>query len=473
MRRKWGLVLGLFALLLGAFWWLRSSSQLPEVAVAQVKRGTLTTPYSAEGIVKGWQATLSPPVPAQVAEVLVREGDSVRAGQPLIRFWEQDLLSNIQAAAARHQAALSTFREAQRTYQQTRAQIDAQIKRTEMLVKEAEAQLRLVQSGTRSEEIEQARQEVEVAQSAYELAQRDAERAERLYQQGALPRAELERTQQAQRAAHARLRAAQARLTQLQRGARPEELEAARARVETARAELQLARAQQESLKALQERVQIARAALKEADAALQGARRARELRTLTAPRDCVVVRIYAEPGESVAPSMPVIELIDPQSLWIEAELAQEDAAKAKAGDTVQVGAPALPGRRWAGVIESILPAMERKPDSALSVRILRAIVKLNQPPPELRPGMEVSVDGEGRLGKPTLIVPSDAVLEEPNHAYVWIFQNGVVHKRTVKIGYFTYQYTEITDGLHEGEWIVLRGKENLKNEMQVRVKTE
>lgn len=473
MRRKWGLALGLLALLLGAFWWLRSSSQLPEVVVAQVKRGTLTTPYSAEGIVKGWQATLSPPAPAQVVEVLVQEGAPVRAGQPLIRFWEQDLLSQLQAAAARRQAAQNALREAQNTYQQVRAQIYAQIQRAETLVKEAEAQLRLVQSGARSEEIEQARQEVEAAQSAFELAQRDAERAARLYQQSALPRAELERAQQAQRAAHARLRAAQARLTQLQRGARPEELDAAQARVETARAELQLARTQQESLKALQERVQIARAALREADAALQGARRARELRTLTAPRDCVVVRIHAEPGESVTPGMPVIELSDPQSLWIEAELAQEDAAKANAGDIVQVSAPALPGRRWEGYIESILPAMERKPDSPLSVRILRAVVKLRQPPPELRPGMEVSVDGEGKLGKPTLLVPSDAVIEEPNRAYVWVTQNGIAYQRAVKIGYFTYQYTEITDGLREGEWIVIRGKENLKNGMQVQVKHE
>lgn len=471
--RRWGLILGLIAVVLGAFWWQRSGSKPPEVIVAQAKRGALTTPYSAEGVVKGWQASLSLPAPAQVVEVLVREGDRVRVGQPLIRFWEQDLLSQMQAAAARRQAALNALREAEQTYRQARTQIQAQIRRAEMLVKEAKAQLRLVQSGARSEEIEQAREDVAAAQAAFELAQRNAERAERLYQQGALPRADYERALQEQRVAQARLKAAQARLTQLQRGARPEELEAARARVETTRAELQLARIQQESLKALQERVHIARAALREADAALQGARRARELRTLAAPRNCVVVRINAEPGESVAPGISAIELVDPQSLWIEAELAQEDAAKANPGDPVQVSAPALPGRRWEGRIVSILPAMERKPDSPLSVRILRAVVKLRQPPPELRPGMEVSVDGEGRLGKPTLLVPSDAVIEEPNRASVWVVQNGVARQRTVKIGYFTYQYTEITDGLREGEWVVVSGKESLKEGMRVRVKAE
>ncbi|MCS7300223.1 MAG: efflux RND transporter periplasmic adaptor subunit, partial [Fimbriimonadales bacterium] len=371
------------------------------------------------------------------------------------------------------QAAVNALREAEQTYAQMRAQVQAQIRRAETLVKEAEAQLRLVQSGARREEIEQAQQEVEAAQAAFELTQRDAERAERLFQQGALSRAEYERAQEAQRVAQARLRAAEARLAQLQRGARPEELDAACARLETARAELQLARTQQASLRALQERVNIARAALREADAALQGALRARELRTLTAPRDCVVARIDAEPGESFAPGVPVIELVDPDSLWIEAELAQEDAAKARVGDAVWISAPALPGRRWQGRIESLLPVMERKPDSPLSVRILRAVVKLPQPPPALRPGMEVSVDGEGRLGAQTLLVPSDAVIEEPNRAYVWVVENGVARQRTVKIGYFTYDYTEITDGVREGEWVVVRGKEGLKDGARVRVKRE
>lgn len=470
MRRRVG-VLGLVAVALGVLVWVRSCEQPPEVVVEPVKRGALPVPYSADGVVKGWQAALSPPAPALVSEVLVQEGEVVRAGQSLIRFWEQDLVSNLQAAAARRQAAANALREAEQAYLLARAQTDAQIQRAQMMLKEAEAQFRLVQSGARHEEIEQARQEVEAAQAAFELAQRDAERAESLYRQGAIARAELERARQAQWAARARLRGAQARLVQLQRGARPEEIDAARARLEVARAELQLARAQQANLKVLQERVQIARAALREADAHLEGARRARKLRVLTAPRDCVVVRIHAEPGESILPGTPAIELVDPSSLWIEVELSQEDAAKARVGDSVWISTPALPGRRWQSTIIAVRPAMERKPDSPLSVRVLRVIVKLPQPSPELRPGMEVSVDGEGSLGKPTLFVPSDAVIEAPDRTYVWVYQNGRVYQRTVKVGHFTYRYTEITEGLQAGEKVVVRGKEQLRDNIQVRVR--
>ncbi|BCW95358.1 MAG: hypothetical protein KatS3mg018_0840 [Fimbriimonadales bacterium] len=443
--------------------------QPPEVRVAQAAYGVLKVPFSAEGIVRGWDAHISLPVPAQATEVLVREGETVRRGQALARFWAGDLESAAQSAQARLQAAQNALREAQQTYLYARAQVRANRQRAEATVQAAEASLRLLERGARPEEIEQAQQEVDAAQSAFELAQQNAARAAQLYAQGALARAEYERALHEQRAAETRLKAAQARLTQLQRGARPEELESARARLAAARAELQLAQSEQARLRALQERVAIARAALREAQASLQGVDRTRELRVLTAPRDAVVARVLIESGESVAPGTPAIYLVDPQSLWVEAELTQEDAAKVQPGNRVRVRVPALPGRSWEGVVESLLPALERKPDSPLDVRILRVRVKVLKPPPELRPGMEVSVEGEGHLGAETLLVPSDAVIEEPDRTWVWVVKRGVVQPRAVKTGYFTYHSTEITDGLRAGEWVVVGGKEGLKAGMRVR----
>ena len=471
--RRWWAAAALVAIAVGVLLWQRASAPLPEVSVAQATYGVLTVPFSAEGAVRGWYAHISLPAPALTTEVLVSEGEWVRQGQVLLRFWEGDLQSASQSARARLQAAENALREAQQAYLQARAQIRARRHRAEALVREAEAHLRQLEQGARAEEIEQAQHEVDAARATYELAQRNAERAAQLYAQGALARAEYERAQQEQRTAQVRLNTAQARLSLLQRGARPEELESARARVAAARAELELARSEQQGLKVLQERVAIARAALREAHAAWQGVQRTRELRTLTAPRDAVVARIWVETGESVVPGAPAIELIDPESLWVEAELTQEDAAKVQQGDRVRVHLPAFPGRSWEGVVDAILPALERKPDSPLNVRILRVRVKVLNPPAALRPGMEVSIEGEGRLGAKTLLVPSDAVIEEPNRTWVWVVQDGVVRPRTVEAGYFTYNYTEITDGLRAGEWVVVRGKEGLKAGMRVRSRSQ
>ncbi len=463
------LAIGMIALSVLAL--LRWRSLPPEVVVAEVRWGELSVPFSAEGMVRGWQASLSLPVAAQVAEVLVREGQQVRKGQPLVRFWDRDAVSAVRAAEARYAVALAGVREAERVYEQARQETRARIQRAEALLKEASAYKRLIERPARPEEIEQAVQDVESARAQFELAWQNWQRAEQLYAQGAIARVEYDRAEREYRVAQARLRAAEANLQRVRQGARPEERSAAQARVESARAELALARSMEGNLTVLRERLSRARASLREAAAALQQAQSMLELRTLSAPRDALVNRCEVEPGESVAPSMPLLELVDTRSLWGEAELAQEDAGKVRVGDPVRISAPALPGRSWQGQIKAILPAFERKSDSVLRVRILRVTVEMSQPPAELRPGMEITVEGAGRLGATTLLVPSDAVHEEPDRTWVWVVQNGVVRQRTIKTGYFTYSHTEVLRGLREGEWVVVAGKTELSDGQRVRIR--
>ncbi|MCS7065374.1 MAG: efflux RND transporter periplasmic adaptor subunit, partial [Fimbriimonadales bacterium] len=416
---------------------------------------------------------LSLPIAAQVVEVLVREGQSVRKGQPLVRFWDQDVANAVRAAAARYAEAVAALREAERTYEQARQETHARIQRAEALLKEAEAYQQLTERGARPEEIEQATQETEAARAQLELARQNWQRAQQLYAQGAIARVDYDRAEQEYRVAEARYRAAEANLQKIRQGARAEERAAAHARVDSARAELALARSLEGNLRVLQERLYRARTALREAAAAWRQAQSMQALRTLEAPRDARVNRCEVEPGESVAPGVPILELVDTRSLWGEAELAQEDAGKVRVGDPVRISAPALPGRAWQGRIKSVLPAFERKPDSVLRVRILRITIEMIQPPAELRPGMEITVEGTGRLGTTTLLVPSDAVQEEPDRTWVWVVQQGIVRQRPIKTGYFTYNYTEVVSGLREGEQVVVAGKTDLSDGQRVRIRQQ
>lgn len=472
-RSWWAFIFVAGAIGLVLIFWLRSGRTPVEVVVAAATYGELRVPYSAEGVVRGWQASLSVPFTAQVVAVLVEEGERVQAGQPLVRFWEGDVAGAVQAASARYTAARAALEEAERAYEQARREIRVRIRQAEATLKEAEANLQLIERGARPEEIERTAQAVQAAEARSRLAERNWQRARVLYEQGAISRLEYDRAWQEYEVAHSQLREAQVTLQQLQHGARPEERAAARARVESARAALELAHSQQGNLKVLQARLQSARAAVREALAMLRQARSQQKLRTLTAPRTSWVNRCEVEPGESVAPGVPLLTLVDRNALWGEAEVAQEDAGKVHVGDTVQISAPALPGRYWQGRITRIMPAFERKPDSALRVRILRLHITMINPPPELRPDMEITVEGEGRLGDATLLVPSDAVHEEPDHSWVWVVQEGIVQKRPVRTGYFTYKYTEITEGLREGELVVVARKEGLSEGMRVRIRRQ
>ncbi|MFQ3610365.1 MAG: efflux RND transporter periplasmic adaptor subunit [Fimbriimonadales bacterium] len=455
----------------GAVVWITNRRQVPEVIVTEVRRGTLEAPFRAEGEIKGWEASLSVPMPAQVVAIAVQEGQTVSQGQVLVRFRDREALAGIEAARARLTSAQSTVREVQSALLQARQQADTALRYAQALYKEAQANLRLVSKGTPPEELARAEREMDSAIAQRDLARQNYERARRLYEAGALPRAELEHAESAYRSAEAQVQSLEAALQALKREPRPEILQSAQAKLEVAQAELERARTLQRTVEQMRERLRQAQAMELEARANLEQALTVHQNQQLTAPRTARVKRIAVEPGESVNPGEPIVELVNPQALWVEAELDQEDVGKIRVGDTVDITAPALPGITWQGRATAVSPALELKPTLGVRVRILRVQVAMIDPPPHLRVGMEVEIAGRGSLQHNALLVPSSAIIEEPNQSWVYVVREGIVHRQPVRTGYFTYALTEVVEGLSEGDLVVVEGKQALSEGQPVRVR--
>ncbi len=471
MRKGIILIVVLFAI--GVLIWLFNRPAIVEVVVAEAQRGTLSAEFRAEGELKGWEASLSVPMPAQVVEVLVREGQTVSEGQVLVRFRDREALAVIEGAQAQLAMAQSAVREARIALRQAQQQAETALRYAQALYREAEANYQLVSKGTPPEELAQAERELESARAHRDFAQQSFERARQLYEQGAIPKAEYDRTESAYRSAEAQVQALEARLQALKREPRPEILQSARARLEVAQAELERAHTLQRTVEQMRERLQQALASERSAQAGVAQALEAYKNQQLTAPRNAQVKRVLVEPGESVNPGTPVVELVDDRILWIEAELDQEDSGKVREGDMVSITAPALPGLEWRGRISKVLPAFEPKPTAGIRVRILRVRVEMEQFPPRLRSGMEVEIAGRGSLHENALLVPSSAIIEEPNATWVYVVREGTVHLQSVRTGYFTYAYTEVLEGLREGELVVIQGKQDLREGQRVRVRRE
>ncbi len=470
--QRWLVLIALLAGL-GVLVWMWSRPEQLEVVVTPARRGVLSAEFRAEGEVKGWESALSVPMPAQVVEVLVREGQTVSEGQVLVRFRDREALAAIEGARAQLANAQSMVREARIALQQAQQQANTALQYAQALYQEAKANYELIAQGTPPEELRRAEQELESARAQRDLAQQNYERARQLYEQGAIPRAEYDRAESAYRSTSAQVQALEASLQALKREPRPEVLQSARARLKLAQAEQERARLLQHTAEQMRERLQQALANERTAKAKLEQALSAYQNQQLTAPRTARVKRVLVERGESVNPGMPVLELVDDRTLWIEAEVDQEDAGKVREGTPVTITAPALPGLHWRGTISAILPAFEPKPTLGVRVRILRVRAEMERPPAQLRVGMEVEIAGQGSLHEDALLVPSSAIIEEPNATWVYVVREGTVHRQLVRTGYFTYAYTEVLDGLQEGELVVVQGKQELQEGQRVRVRRE
>lgn len=167
----------------------------------------------APGIVESWggDVQLSAQESGWIGQVLVQEGEAVRAGQ---------LLATLDDAAQRRAVELAAADLA-----------------------EAEAALLRLERGATADEMRQVQADREAAAARAELARSQAARAARLGEGGFVAAAETERASAEARVQAALAERAEARLHELRRGARPEDRSAARARVAAARARLRLAEA--------------------------------------------------------------------------------------------------------------------------------------------------------------------------------------------------------------------------------------
>jgi membrane fusion protein (multidrug efflux system) len=77
---------------------------------------------------------------------------------------------------------------------------------------------------------------------------------------------------------------------------------------------------------------------------------------TVQSPLDGVVLSVPSTPGATVQAGQPLVMIVDPSQLWVNANIEETNVSRLKVGDPVSVHVDAL-GTDVAGRVESITPA--------------------------------------------------------------------------------------------------------------------
>jgi HlyD family secretion protein len=89
-------------------------------------------------------------------------------------------------------------------------------------------------------------------------------------------------------------------------------------------------------------------------------------------------------------------------------------------------------------------------------VRYFEGIVKLENPPRGLRPGMSAEVDIAMPRRENVIAIPAGAITLDDGHEVCFVVHEDGLERREVKLGQVTRDLAEVTEGLTEGEQIVL-----------------
>ncbi len=193
------------------------------------------------------------------------------------------------------------------------------------------------------------------------------------------------------------------------------------------------------------------------------------ERHVLKAPFDGVVAARHADLGERVGPDAPVLELVAVDRLQLDLQVPQGYFQRVGADTPVTVRVDALPEETFTATLAFVVPVS----DPSARTFLVRAF--LDNTPVRMAPGMSVRAILRIGTGRDGIAVPRDALIRYPDgRTIIWVVEdNGgqrTVQERLVKTGLAFDGNVEITNGLSEGEPVVVRGNENLQPGQGVRI---
>jgi HlyD family secretion protein len=169
------------------------------------------------------------------------------------------------------------------------------------------------------------------------------------------------------------------------------------------------------------------------------------------APFAGVVTEVITEVGESVVPGQPLIEILDPDQLYVSAELDEVDIGRVVTGLPARVRFDPYPDVKVPGTVVRVAPYVS---DVQQQNRTLEVEVTFRRRPgdPDPRPGTSADVEIILNSRRGALRVPTFAILEG-THALV--VRRGRAERRAIVPGIRNWDYTEILSGLSEGEQVI------------------
>ena len=169
----------------------------------------------------------------------------------------------------------------------------------------------------------------------------------------------------------------------------------------------------------------------------------------INSPASGYIIERAALPNAYVQPDMKLYTIADLSTVWVYANVFQNDVGGLKPGDSARVTVDAYPGRNFNGRIDQILPQVDQ------ATRTVRVRLVFRNPGVVLKPGMYVNVAISVPLGR-QLVIPATAVLQAGTRAIAFIDHgNGTLEPRTIEVGTQLDDSVIVLSGLKAGEKVV------------------
>jgi membrane fusion protein (multidrug efflux system) len=186
---------------------------------------------------------------------------------------------------------------------------------------------------------------------------------------------------------------------------------------------------------------------------------------TVRAPFAGVMGQRFVSVGDYLTTStrLASLQTVDPTRAVFQVPERYATSLKKEQRITFQVAA--LQGRQFIGRVDFVDPVVQL-PGRTITVKAV-----VGNPKGELQPGMFVEVRLETQVRPNAVVIPEEAILSLQQESFAWVVVEGKATRRVVALGVRTPGIVEITDGVREGEQVVVGGVEKMSEGAAVAAK--
>jgi len=184
-------------------------------------------------------------------------------------------------------------------------------------------------------------------------------------------------------------------------------------------------------------------------------------------PFDGVVVTLGAREGQYVTPQTELYTIADLSTVWVYVDVFEADLPWVREGDEAEMRLAGVPGRTFTGRIDYVYPFVQ--PDT----RTVRVRLVFANPDGVLKPDMFADVTVRAGRRVDALAVPSEAVVRSGTRERVFVVRApGRFEPRPVTPGLTSGGWTQVLDGLREGDQVVTSAQFLIDSESNLREAT-
>jgi HlyD family secretion protein len=201
-----------------------------------------------------------------------------------------------------------------------------------------------------------------------------------------------------------------------------------------------------------------------------------RDYSVLKAPFNGVVSKKYTEVGELLLPGKQIVQLVNPDRIYVLATIDEVDVGRLRIGQPVTISVDAFPGEKFKGIVRRISPIVS---GGKLETRTADVWIYFNEKQTKIKPGMSADVEILVTTLSNVLSVPSQAVIERGGKKQIYIAEGSILKPgdkavaklKPVQVGETNWSFTQITDGLTSGEYVITTPEsEGLKDGAKVKI---